>query len=60
MKIVTTQRAITPKVVKPEIQCTCSALRLRVFNVCVKFSENMSSSFKLMEWTQKLLMHKGQ
>ena len=30
MKIVNTQRAITPKVGKPE-------LRLMVFNVCVKF-----------------------
>ena len=24
-------------------------------NICVKFHENMSSSFKVMEWTQKLL-----
>ena len=33
----------------------CSARRLMVFNVCVKFHENMSSSFKVMEQTQKLL-----
>ena len=26
-----------------------------VFNICVKFHENMSSSFKVMEQTQKLL-----
>ena len=26
-----------------------------VFNVCVKFHENMSSGFKVMERTQKLL-----
>ena len=30
------------------------------FNVCVKFHENMSSGFKVMERTQKLLTHKGQ
>ena len=38
----------------------CSARRLMVFNVCVKFGENMSSGFKVMERTQKLLTHKGQ
>ena len=30
------------------------------FNICVKVHESMSSSFKLMEQTQKLLTHKGQ
>ena len=38
MKLVNTQRAITPKVGKPE-------LWFMVFNVCVKFHENMSSGF---------------
>ena len=52
-KNVYTQRAITPKVGKPELQCMCSAHRLMVFNVCVKFHENMSSGFKVMERTQK-------
>ena len=33
----------------------CSARRLVVFNVCMKFNENMSSSFKVMEQTRKLL-----
>ena len=33
----------------------CSARRLMVFNVCVKFRENMSSGFKVMERTRKLL-----
>ena len=37
-----------------------SACRLVVFNICVKFHENMSSGFKVMEQTQKLLTHKGQ
>ena len=58
--IVNTQRAITPKVGKPELRFMCSACRLMVFNVCVKFHENMSSSFKVMERTRKLLTHKGQ
>ena len=44
-KIVNTQRAITPKVGKPELWFMCSACRLMVFNVCVKFPENMSSDF---------------
>ena len=59
-KIVNTQRAITPKVGKPELQFMCYARCLMVFNVCVKFHENMSRGFKVMEWTRKLLTHKGQ
>ena len=51
MKIVNTQRA---KVGKPELWFMCSALRLMVFNVCVKFQENMSSGFKLIKRTLKL------
>ena len=50
-KIVNTQRAITPKVGKPELRFMCSACRLMVFNVCVKFHENVSSGFKVMERT---------
>ena len=46
-----TQRAITPKVGEPELQFMCSALRLMVFNICVKFHENMLSGFKVMERT---------
>ena len=59
MKIVNTHRAITPKEGKPELWFMCSACRLMVFNICVKFHENMSSRFKVMEWKQKLT-HKGQ
>ena len=33
----------------------CSACRLMVFHVCVKFHENMSSGFKVTEQTRKLL-----
>ena len=51
MKIVNTQRAITPKVGKPDLCFMCSARRLMVFNVCVKFHENISSGFKLAKRT---------
>ena len=32
-----------------------SARHLMVFNICVKFHENISSCFKVMERTRKLL-----
>ena len=54
-KIVNTKRAITQKVDEPELRFMCSACRLMVFNICVKFHENMSSGFKVMERTRKLL-----
>ena len=54
-KIVNAQRAITQKVEKPELRFMCSARRIMVINVCVKFHENMSSGFKVMERTRKLL-----
>ena len=47
MKIVNTQRAITPKIGKSELWFMCFAHRLMVFNVCVKFHENMSSALNL-------------
>ena len=37
-----------------------SACCLMVFNVRVKFHENISSDFKDMEQTRKLLTHNGQ
>ena len=40
-KIVNTQRALTPKVGKPELQFISSACRFMVFNICMKFHENM-------------------
>ena len=55
MKIVNTQRAITPKVGKPELWLMCSACPLMVFYICVKFCENISSGLKGMERTRKLL-----
>ena len=53
MKIVNTQRAITPKVGKPELWFMCYARRFMMFIICVKFHENMSSRFKVMERTRK-------
>ena len=47
MKTVNTQRAITPEVGKPELRFMCSACCFMVFNICVKFHENMSSGFNL-------------
>ena len=44
-KTVNSQRAITPKEGKLELRFMCSARSLMVFNVCVKFHENMSSGF---------------
>ena len=55
MAIFNIQRAITLKVGKQELQFMCSACHLMVFNICVKFQENMSRGFKVMELTQKLL-----
>ena len=55
MAILNIQRAITLKVGKQELRFMCSACRLMVFNICRKLHENMSSSFKVMEQTRKLL-----
>ena len=60
MKIVNTQRLITPNAEKPELPFMRSACCLMMLNICVKFHENMLSGFKLMERTRKLLTHKGQ
>ena len=55
MAIFNIQRAITLTVGKQELRLMCSACQLIVFTICVKFHENMSSGFKVMERTQKLL-----
>ena len=41
MVIFNIQRTITLNVGKPELQFMCSACHLIVFNICVKFHENM-------------------
>ena len=60
MKIVNIKRQITPKAEGPELQFLPSACCLKVFNICVKFHESMTSGFKVMERTRKLLTPKGQ
>ena len=45
MKIVNTKRAITPKVGKPELRFMCSACRLMVSKVCVKFRKKYVKRF---------------
>ena len=54
MKIVSTQTPITPEAGKPDLPFMRSACCLMEFNICVKFHENMSSSFKVMERTRTL------
>ena len=51
MAIFNIQRAITLKVGKQELRFMCSACYLMVFDIWVKFHENMSSGFKHMEQT---------
>ena len=60
MDIFIIQRAITLKVGELELWFMCSACRLMLFNICVKFHENTSRGFKVMEQTRKLLTHKRQ
>ena len=60
MKIVNIQWPITQKAGEPELPFMRSACCLMVFNICVKFHENMSSGFKVKARTRKLLTHKEQ
>ena len=45
------QRAITPKVGKPELEFMCSARCLIVLYICVKFCENITNGIRVMERT---------
>ena len=56
MAIFNIQRAITLKVGK-RVTVYVFCMSSHVVNICVKFHENMSSGFKVMERTQKLLTH---
>ena len=42
MNMFNVQRAITPKVDKPELRLMCSACPLMVLYMCVKFLENIT------------------
>ena len=52
MAMFNVQRTITPKVGKPELQFMCSARRLVVLYICMKFPENISNGFQLTERTR--------
>ena len=55
MAIFNIQRAITVKVGKQDFTVHVFCMSSHGVNICVKFHENMSSGFKVMEKTQKLL-----
>ena len=46
------QKAVTPKVGKSELWFLCFANCTIVIYVCIKFQENISNSFHVIEWTQ--------
>ena len=54
MAMFNVQRAITPKVGKPELCFICSASHLIVLYICVKFHENISEGIQVMEQTQMM------
>ena len=54
MAMFNVQRALTPKVGKPELQFMCSACCLIVIYICVKFGENISDGIKVMERTRMM------
>ena len=60
MAIYNIQRAITLKVAKQRVMVHVFCMSSHGVNICIKFHENMSSVFKVMEWTQKLLTNKEQ
>ena len=60
MAIFNIQRAITLKVAKQRVMVHVFCMSSHGVNICIKFHENMSSGFKVMEWTQKLLTNKEQ
>ena len=52
MAMLNALRGTTPKVGKPELRFMCSARRLIVLYICMKFRENISNGFKLTERTR--------
>ena len=49
MAMFNVQKAITPKVGKPELRFLCSACRLIVLYICVKFGENILVCIRVMK-----------
>ena len=48
------QRAVTPKVGIPDLRFICSAHRLIVLYICIKFGENITDGIKVMERTRMM------
>ena len=46
------QRGVTPKADKSELQFLSFENCNMVIYICIKFQENISSSFQVTEWTQ--------
>ena len=51
MTMFNVQSVITPKVGKSELQFMCSASRLIMLYICVKFRENITHCIRVMERT---------
>ena len=45
------QRAVKPKVGKPELWFLCSACRIMMLYICVQFHENIANGFQVTEQT---------
>ena len=54
MAMFNVQRAVTPKVGKPELEFMCSARRLIVLYICVEFRENISDGIRVIERTRMI------
>ena len=50
MAMFSVQRAITQKVGKPEIPFMCSACRLILLYICMKFREINSDGIRVLQW----------
>ena len=51
MAMLNVQRAIIPKVGKPELQFMCSACCIIVLYICMNFHETITNNIRVMEWT---------
>ena len=54
MAMFNVQRAIIQRVGKAELQFMCSARRLIVLYICVKFGENISNGIRVIQQTQMM------
>ena len=57
MTIVKFQRGITTKLYRKELRFLCSALRLMMLYISMKFQDNILNGFQLREDTKLLFSH---